>query len=59
MFGGAGSQHCCSVANSLHINSIYVHRYASILSAYGLNKAALERESTQVFIHQLDEKILK
>lgn len=47
------------MANSLHINSIYVHRYASILSAYGLNKAALERESTQVFIHQLDEKILK
>ena len=35
-FGGAGGQHACAVARKLGISTIMVHRYASILSAYGL-----------------------
>lgn len=36
VFGGAGSQHACSIANNLGIKRIFVHKYASILSAYGI-----------------------
>ncbi|KAF9782495.1 5-oxoprolinase [Thelephora terrestris] len=35
-FGGAGGQHACEIANLLGIRTILVHRYSSILSAYGL-----------------------
>ncbi len=35
-FGGAGGQHACSLAKSLGISKILIHRFAGILSAYGL-----------------------
>lgn len=35
-FGGAGGQHACEIARSLGISTIIIHRYSSILSAYGL-----------------------
>jgi 5-oxoprolinase (ATP-hydrolysing) len=35
-FGGAGGQHACEIARLLGINKILIHRYSSILSAYGL-----------------------
>ncbi|KAI0040432.1 5-oxoprolinase [Auriscalpium vulgare] len=35
-FGGAGGQHACEIASLLGIKTILVHRYSSILSAYGL-----------------------
>ncbi|KAJ7058134.1 5-oxoprolinase [Mycena amicta] len=35
-FGGAGGQHACEIARLLGIKTILVHRYSSILSAYGL-----------------------
>ncbi|KAJ9123894.1 hypothetical protein QFC22_000682 [Naganishia vaughanmartiniae] len=35
-FGGAGGQHACEIAESLGISRILIHRYSSILSAYGL-----------------------
>ncbi|TPX35072.1 hypothetical protein SmJEL517_g02480 [Synchytrium microbalum] len=38
-FGGAGGQHACSIARSLGIKKILIHRYSSILSAYGLSLA--------------------
>ncbi|KAH3767251.1 oxoprolinase 1 [Pelomyxa schiedti] len=38
-FGGAGGQHCCTVARLLGIRKVFVHRYASILSAVGLSLA--------------------
>ncbi|KAI8902665.1 Hydantoinase B/oxoprolinase-domain-containing protein [Globomyces pollinis-pini] len=34
-FGGAGGQHAFAIARSLGINMILIHRYSSILSAYG------------------------
>lgn len=35
-FGGAGGQHACEIAKLLGIKTILIHRYSSILSAYGL-----------------------
>ncbi|KAJ7598887.1 Hydantoinase/oxoprolinase-domain-containing protein [Mycena floridula] len=35
-FGGAGGQHACEIAKLLGISTILIHRYSSILSAYGL-----------------------
>ena len=38
-FGGAGPQHACSIAKSLGMSEVYVHRYSGVLSAYGLSLA--------------------
>ncbi len=38
-FGGAGPQHACSIARALGIREIFIHRYAGILSAYGMGLA--------------------
>lgn len=35
-FGGAGGQHAVAIAQSLGITQILVHRYSSVLSAYGM-----------------------
>lgn len=43
-FGGAGGQHAVEIARSLGIKLILVHRYSSILSAYGLALADREYE---------------
>lgn len=45
MFGGAGGQHACAIARSLGISKVFVHKYASVLSAYGLSGAELVEES--------------
>ncbi|KXS20188.1 hypothetical protein M427DRAFT_94686 [Gonapodya prolifera JEL478] len=43
-FGGAGAQHACAIAKSLGIKRILIHKYASILSAYGLSLADVVHE---------------
>lgn len=43
-FGGAGGQHACSLASTLSISRVVIHKYASILSAYGLSLADVVRE---------------
>ncbi|XP_058825820.1 5-oxoprolinase [Topomyia yanbarensis] len=35
-FGGAGGQHACSIAKELGMSKVLVHKYAGILSAYGM-----------------------
>ena len=35
-FGGAGGQHAVAIAEALGISQILVHRYSSVLSAYGM-----------------------
>ena len=35
-FGGAAGQHACSVASLLGIKTILIHRFSSVLSAYGM-----------------------
>lgn len=44
VFGGAGGQHACSIASSLGIGRVILHRYSSILSAYGMALADIVSE---------------
>lgn len=44
-FGGAGGQHAVAIAESLGITQILVHRYSSVLSAYGMALADVVDES--------------
>ncbi len=46
-FGGAGGQHCCSIARSLGIRKIIVNKYSGILSAYGLSLADVVHEEQE------------
>lgn len=46
-FGGAGGQHACSVASVLGISRIIIHKYSSILSAYGMALADVVNEVQQ------------
>ena len=38
-FGGAGGQHACLVADSLGMDTVFVHPLAGVLSAYGMGLA--------------------
>ncbi|WP_439154172.1 hydantoinase B/oxoprolinase family protein [Yoonia sp.] len=38
-FGGAGGQHACLVADTLGMESIYIHPFAGVLSAFGMGLA--------------------
>jgi 5-oxoprolinase (ATP-hydrolysing) len=55
-FGGAGGQHAVAIAESLGISQILVHRYSSVLSAYGMALADVVHEvqepSSVVFSEQ-------
>jgi len=43
-FGGAGPQHACALAAGLGMRRVHVHRYAGILSAYGMGLADVVAE---------------
>jgi 5-oxoprolinase (ATP-hydrolysing) len=40
-FGGAGGQHACAVADALGMDKVFIHRFAGVLSAYGMGLAEL------------------
>ena len=42
--GGAGGQHVCAIANLLGINKIIIHRFAGLLSAFGMGLADVRHE---------------
>jgi 5-oxoprolinase (ATP-hydrolysing) len=46
-FGGAGGQHACTVAAVLGISRIIIHKYSSILSAYGLALSDVVKEAQE------------
>ncbi|CAG9981781.1 unnamed protein product [Clonostachys byssicola] len=46
-FGGAGGQHACDVAEALGITRSAIHRFSSILSAYGIALGDLTHEVQQ------------
>lgn len=55
IFGGAGAQHACAVAKTLSIKSVFVHRYSSILSAYGIFLADITKEGSLYFNKPLNQ----
>ncbi|KAK4131182.1 putative oxysterol binding protein [Trichocladium antarcticum] len=66
-FGGAGGQHAVAIAESLGIRQILIHRYSSVLSAYGMALADVvdERQEpdstvwrdTADVVHRLKQKM--
>ncbi|KAG0347318.1 hypothetical protein BG004_007975 [Podila humilis] len=58
VFGGAGGQHACAIARALGISSIFIHKYASVLSAYGLSLADVVYEAQEPSSETLSEKSL-
>ncbi|XP_012276506.1 5-oxoprolinase [Orussus abietinus] len=64
-FGGAGGQHACAIARSLGMGTVFVHKYAGILSAYGMALADVVEEvqepSAEIYcaesFERLDERL--
>jgi 5-oxoprolinase (ATP-hydrolysing) len=54
-FGGAGSQHACQVADLLGIARVFIHPYASVLSAYGMGLADVRVLRQQAIERPLDD----
>ncbi len=57
-FGGAGAQHACAVAQALDMQRVFIHRYAGVLSAYGMGLAeqtAMQQRSVEA---PLDDALL-
>jgi len=58
-FGGAGGQHACAIAADLGIEEVVIHRYAGILSAYGMSQADIVTNERQSIQSRLDERLLE
>lgn len=60
-FGGAGGQHACSVAEVLGVSRIILHKFSSILSAYGISLAdvvhEIQRPAAFVYNNDNQDKI--
>ncbi len=54
-FGGAGGQHACAIATLLGIRTIIVPGAASLLSAYGLMNALIERFAERQILKPLSD----
>ncbi|MBA3324765.1 MAG: hydantoinase B/oxoprolinase family protein, partial [Rhodobacteraceae bacterium] len=47
VFGGAGAQHACAIADTLGITTCLIHPMASLLSAYGMGLAEIRAARTE------------
>lgn len=54
VFGGAGAQHACQIADSLGMTTCLIHPMASLLSAYGMGLADIRAQRTQAVESVLD-----
>ncbi|PLB43363.1 hypothetical protein P170DRAFT_459786 [Aspergillus steynii IBT 23096] len=59
VFGGAGGQHACDVARKLGISTVIIHKYSSILSAYGMALADVVQEAQEPVNETYTEASLK
>lgn len=57
-FGGAGGQHACEIATKLGIHRVVIHKYSSILSAYGMALAEVVQEAREPSSETLVEDAL-
>ena len=55
-FGGAGGQHACLVADALGIESILIHPFSGLLSAYGIGLAGLFATRQQALVLELGKR---
>lgn len=56
-FGGAGGQHACAVADVLGIETVVVHQFAGILSAYGMGLADIKSACQRSIEKELSEEL--
>ena len=54
-FGGAGGQHACLVADALGMETVFVHPYAGVLSAYGMGLAEIRKLRERQYEHPLTD----
>ena len=62
VFGGAGGQFACSIAENLNIKKCYIHSKASLLSAYGIglaNVRSLKKETIEKPLTRANLKLLE
>ncbi|MGB7439657.1 MAG: hydantoinase B/oxoprolinase family protein [Coleofasciculaceae cyanobacterium] len=53
-FGGAGGQHACLIADALGMKQVFIHPYASVLSAYGIGLAdvrSIREKTLEIEVH--------
>jgi 5-oxoprolinase (ATP-hydrolysing) len=58
-FGGAGGQHACLVADALGMESVLIHPFSSLLSAYGMGLADIRSVRQQAIEETFGEKARK
>ncbi len=54
-FGGAGGQHACMVADALGMETVFIHPFAGVLSAYGMglaDQAVLREQAMEVVLDE-------
>src|SRR5690606_16510337 len=56
VFGGAGAQHACAIADTLGMSRALVHRMASLLSAYGMGLAEIRAARAEAVEEELDRE---
>ncbi len=54
VFGGAGAQHACAIADTLGMSTCLVHPMASLLSAYGMGLADIRASRVEAVEATLD-----
>ncbi|MBB5516395.1 5-oxoprolinase (ATP-hydrolyzing) [Rubricella aquisinus] len=54
VFGGAGAQHACAIADTLGMETCLIHPFASLLSAYGMGLADIRASRQQALEKPLD-----
>ena len=58
-FGGAGGQHACLVADALGMESVLIHPFSGLLSAYGIGLSTVFASRQQGLMEPLAEKTLQ
>ena len=54
-FGGAGGQHACMVADALGMETVFIHPFAGVLSAYGMglaDQAVLREQAVEIALEE-------
>jgi 5-oxoprolinase (ATP-hydrolysing) len=54
-FGGAGGQHACLVADALGMETVFIHPFAGVLSAYGMGLAEIRALRERQFEQPMSE----
>ena len=54
-FGGAGGQHACAVADVLGMETVVIHPFSGLLSAYGMGLADIRASRERALVLPLDE----